>query len=157
MAKMGLSVRDDPPRVVDLSVHRFGEARGGLALSIRQIAREDRDALASVSVVLRNAGTVQKVFTIPGWLAFYRFEVRLPDGSEAGMTPFGRALADPARGRKESVNVTLAPGAMNETEVPLGSIFSLKAGVRYVVMAFCEPGGEVLESNEIVIGQVFGV
>jgi hypothetical protein len=150
MAKMGLSVRDDPPRVVDLSIRQFGETRDGLALSILQIPLEDREALASVSVVLRNVSQEPKAFTIPGWLAFYRMEVRLPDGSPAGLKPFGRALANAER-RKESLNVTLAPGALNETEVPLGSIFNLRAGVGYTVKAFCEPGGTLLESNEIVV------
>ena len=151
LARMGLSVRDDPPRVVDLSVRQFGESRGGLALSILQIPRDDRDALASVSVVLRNVSQEPKAFTIPGWLAFYRFDVRLPDGSPAAMKPFGRALADPNR-KKESVKVALAPGGLNETEVPLGSIFNLKAGERFSVRASCQLNDTLLESNEIVIG-----
>lgn len=149
MAKMGLSVRDDPPKVVDLSLCVFGETQDGLALSIRQIPRDDRDALASVSVVIRNVGQEARRFFIPGWLAFYQFEVRLASGAPATLTPFGRALANPAR-KLERLEVVLAPGALHETEVPLGSVFSVKTGV---ATACCRPfEGVVVQSNEIVIG-----
>jgi hypothetical protein len=151
MAKMGLSVRDDPPKVVDLSVREFGEARNGLTLSIRQNTREDRDALASVSVVIRNVGQEARIFVVPGWLGFYKFDVGLADGSPAPLTPFGKALAKPKH-REQPMSVSLAPVALHETEVPLGSIFSLRPGVRYVVKASCEPyAGVTLESNEIVL------
>jgi hypothetical protein len=151
LAKMGLSVRDDPPKVVDLSVREFGEPQQGLALSIRQIPRDDPDALASVSVVIRNVSQEVRTFVVPGWLAFYQFDVRMPDGSPAPLTPFGRALAKPEH-RNERSNVSLAPGALNETEVPLGSIFRLRRGAKYVVRASCEPAqGVTLRSNEIVL------
>lgn len=151
MAKMGLSVRDDPPKVVDLSLYEFGEPREGLALAIRQIPHDDPDALASVSVVIRNVGQETRSFVVPGWLAFYKFDVRTPDGDPAPLTPFGRALLRPEH-RAERVNVSLAPGALNETEVPLGSIFSLRPGVKYRVRASCEPfEGITLQSNEITI------
>ena len=74
----------------------------------------------------------------------------------AALKPFGRALAQSNR-HKESLKASLPPGGLNETEVPLGSLFDLKAGRRFTVRAFCEPAscepnGTVLESNEIVIG-----
>lgn len=151
MAKMGLSVRDDPPKVVDLSLYSFGEPGAGLALAVRQIPREDREALASVSVVIRNVGQQAKILTVPGWIAFYRFEVRRPDGTLVPLSPFGRSLTSPER-RNEQFRVSLAPGEFSETEVPLGSIFSLKQSSRYVAQASCEPGdGAVLKSNEIEI------
>jgi hypothetical protein len=151
LAKMGLSMRDDPPKVVDLSIHQFGETKDGLALSIRQIPRDDPDALPSVSVVIRNVGQETRKFVVPGWLAFYNFDVRTPDGSPALLTPFGRALNKPEH-RNERINVSLAPGALNETEVPLGSIFRLRPGEKYVVRASSEPTeGVTLQSNEITI------
>jgi hypothetical protein len=151
LAKMGLSVRDDPPKVVDLSIREFGEAQHGLALSIRQIPRDDPAALASVSVVIRNVGQEPRTLIVPGWLGFYQFDVRMPDGSPAPLTPFGRALAKPEN-RKEPSSVTLAPGALNETEVPLGSIFRVRPGTRHAVKASSEPAaGVTLQSNEIVL------
>src|SRR5438309_3253548 len=106
MAKMGLSVRDDPPKVVDLSLYTFGEAQQGLALAIRQIPRDDPDALASVSVVIRNVGQETWSFVVPGWLGFYEFSVKTAEGEAAPLTPFGRALAR-AEHRTERINASL--------------------------------------------------
>lgn len=142
---MGLSVRDDPPKVVDLSIREFGEPVDGLALSILQIPREDRDALASVSVVIRNIGQVRKPLTIPGWLAFYRLDI------QASLTPFGRALTNPERSN-ERLNVSLEPGTVNETEIPIGSIFALKPGASYQLTASCQPTpDQTLTSNKITV------
>jgi hypothetical protein len=151
MAKMGLSVRDDPPKVIDLSIRTFGPAKGDMELSVLQLTRDDPDALVSVSVVLRNAGQEPKALTVPGWLGFYQFDVRHPDGSPVAKTPFGRALSHSSR-KTERIDVSLAPGALHETEVPLGSIFSLRPHGHYAVRASSQlSDGTLLQSNEIVL------
>ena len=146
---MGLSVRDDPPKIIDLSLYTFGEPREGLALAVRQIPRADPDALSTVSVVIRNISDQPKSFVTPGWLAFYRLNVQLPDGTPVAPTPFGRALSNPAR-QQESLRATLAPGAFNETEIPLGSLFNMRPRAVYAVQARCQPlDGVTVESNRI--------
>lgn len=151
MAKMGLSVRDDPPKVVDLSIREFGHPQNGLVLSVLQLVRDDPAALTSVSIVLRNLSQESRAFGVPGWLAFYRFEVRQSDGAPAPLTPFGRALTSPER-KNERLTASLAPGAFHETEVPLGSIFRLRIGEAYRVRAICEPlPGQEVQSNEILL------
>ncbi|MES1261304.1 MAG: hypothetical protein ABUS49_06155, partial [Acidobacteriota bacterium] len=52
MAKMGLSMRDDPPKVVDLTIRAWGETKAGLALSILEIPRDDPQALPRISIVI---------------------------------------------------------------------------------------------------------
>jgi hypothetical protein len=149
MAKMGLSVRDDPPKVVDLTVRQWGPENGGLALSIAELPREDPAALPTVTVVIRNVGHERKDFTVPGWLFFYEATVRLPDGSLAAVSPFGRQILKPER-RTERLDVSLAPGQFSDTEIPIGSIFNLRARGPYTVSVVCETLS--LHSNEIVIG-----
>jgi hypothetical protein len=148
---MGLIVRDDPPKVVDLTVRGWGAAVDGLALSIREIPHEDPDAQAVVSVVLRNIGTAPRSLTVPGWLFFYRFEIFGPDATAAAMSPFGKELLKPGR-RMERLEVVLAPGKVTETQIPIGSMFSLSGRVKYRVTVSCELGeGAVLRSNGITI------
>ncbi len=151
---MGLIVRDDPPKVVDLSVREWGAPTEGLALSIREVPHADPDAQAAVSVVLRNVGTATKSLTIPGWLFFYRFEVRdnsEPGGTPAALSPFGRELLKPSR-RTERLEIALAPGEATETQIPIGSLFNMPGKGRNRVRVSCEPaGGVVLQSNEIII------
>jgi hypothetical protein len=155
MAKMGLSVRDDPPKIVDLTTRSWGEPASGLVLSVCEIPREDREALPRISVVIRNIGQERKTLTVPGWLFFYQIEVRLPDGSLAPLSPFGRELLNPAR-RTEDLAIVLGQGGFHETEIPIGSLFNLRARGRYGVSVRCVPdfGKEevTLRSNMITIG-----
>jgi hypothetical protein len=157
MAKMGLSVRDDPPKVVDLTIRSWGEPADGLVLSVYDIVREDSEALPRISVVIRNIGTERKSFPVPGWLYFYQVEVRLLEvgpryDSIAPLSPFGRELLKPER-RTESLSVALNPAAFQETEIPIGSLFNLRARGRYSVSARCLPfEGVTLRSNTTIIG-----
>ena len=151
MAKMGLSVRDDPPKVVDLTVREWGPEQAGLAVSVADIPREDPDSLPRISVLIRNVGQERTRFEVPGWQFFYDVDVRLPDGSRMGLSPFGREMLKPER-RVESIAADLGPGEFVETEIPIGSFFNLRARGRYVVSASCEPmPGVTLQSNEISI------
>lgn len=149
MAKMGLSVRDDPPRVVDLTGREWGETVEGLALSVAALPSEDRSAQPSVSVVIRNLSAAARELQVPGWLHYYEFDVRLADGTPLPMSPFGRELM---KRQADQQDVTLAPGGVNETQVPVGSIFGLRTGQSYRVKARCRPQpGFTVESNEIRI------
>lgn len=151
MAGMGLIVRDDPKKVIDLTVREWGPEVDGFVLSIGEIPHEDPDAQAAVSLVLRNVGTASRQLTVPGWLFFYRFEILGADGTAASMSSFGKELLKPAR-RTERVEVALGPGEFTETQIPIGSMFSLSGRVKYRVFASCAPfEGVLVRSNEIVI------
>ena len=151
MAKMGLSVRDDPPKVVDLTIREWGEARNGFELSILSLPREDPDALPRLSVVIRNVGQGEKRLAVPGWLFFYRTEVRQADGAVIPLSPFGRELTKPDRST-ERIEIGLAPGEFHETEIPIGSMFGLRAKGGYRVTVACQTGpGEDTVSNQIQI------
>jgi len=151
MAKMGLSVRDDPPRVVDLAAREWGEARDGLALSIEELPRESPDELPSLSVVLRNVTDRTVQLSTPGWLLFYRFDVRTAEGQLVELSPFGRELMK-AEHNKARSEVSLAPGAIAETQPPIGSIYGLRPRTHYLLRVACEPTpGIQLTSNEIRI------
>ncbi len=125
LAKMGLTVRDDPPRVIDPAARVWGEPVDGFALSIAP----ESDA---VSVVLRNVGTATRTFVVPGWLAFFRIDIDAPP------TPFGRQIVNPER-QTERITATLAPGELTETQVPVGSLFSLRPGNTYRIAISCTP------------------
>jgi hypothetical protein len=149
---MGLTMRDDPPKVVDVANREWGMPRAGFALSIQQVPREDPSALPALSVALRNVSAEPKRFTVPGWLFFYRIEITGLDGTPVPMSPFGRQLLKPER-NTERVDVSLAPGEATEAVIPIGSIFSMSAKGSYSVIAACEPpsGGGRLESNRITV------
>src|ERR1700761_8517021 len=53
LANMGLVLRDDPPRVIDMTGREWGESAGGLELSVREIPREDSRQQAVLSTVIR--------------------------------------------------------------------------------------------------------
>ena len=56
LAKMGLSVRDDPKKEVDIAGRSWGAPVDGLALSILHTPNERSDGLATVSVAIHNRG-----------------------------------------------------------------------------------------------------
>ncbi|MGD1068775.1 MAG: hypothetical protein ABSB15_01435 [Bryobacteraceae bacterium] len=151
LAGMGLIVRDDPKKVVDLTVREWGAEVDGFVLSIREIPHEDPDAQAAVSMVLRNVGPAPRSVSVPGWLFFYRFEIIGPDGTAASMSSFGKELVKRTR-PGERIEVALGPGEFTETQIPIGSMFSLSGKVKYRVRASCDLAeGVVLRSNEISI------
>jgi hypothetical protein len=145
MGRMGLTLRGDPPRKIDMTGRIWGQPVDGVALSIREIPKEDPEQLASVSAVMRNSGEKQIPLTIPGWLHFYKIDVA------AQPTSYGRALLRPER-QSERLAITLGPGDATETDLPVGSIFELRRGKEYKVRVSCQlPGDALLQSNEIVI------
>ena len=142
---MGIMVRDDPPKVIDVAARAWGDPVDDFVLSIEQIQQEDSDTPPSISVVLRNVGSAAQTLTIPGWLHFYHFDMTAP------LSPFGRELLKPERSN-ERFTVTLQAGDTVDTQVPIGSIFTMKEKGEYRTRVSCTlPGGGTLLSNTIAI------
>jgi hypothetical protein len=150
-ARLGLTIRDDAPKTVDLVNRDWGEPVDGLALSIREISREDPDQLPTVSAVLRNVSQEAIQLRIPAWLRFYSIQVIALENNPASLTPFGRELLKPQRHSRE-IDLNLAPGEAIETEVPLGSMCDMRTRGRYRVdFRAILPNGLCLDSNQISI------
>ena len=146
LANLGLVLRDDPPRVVDLAGREFGQTVDGLSLSIREIPRDDPRELAVLSVVIRNDGPERRTLTIPSWLFFYEIQV---DG--ASLTAYGTQLLKAER-KTERIEVAIGSGEARETDLPLGALYAMKTGEEYRVVAICRPDDNVVvRSNQIVV------
>src|SRR5580700_6919750 len=102
LAKMGLVIRDDPPKVIDMTGREWGEAVEGLALSVRELPREDPDKVAGISVVMKNSGSHPRTLIVPPWIFYYEIE---------GLTlsPYGQQLMNPDR-KVRNTEVTLGTG-----------------------------------------------
>ena len=150
MAKMGLSVRDDPKKVVDIAGRAWGEPVNGLALSVLLTPKQDDAQLATISVAIHNRAPAEQRLITRGWLNFFRVSVTGPDGAAAALTPYGRELMRPERQPAPS-EVVLAPGEALEADIPIGSIFQMRKG-QYRVRASCDaPTGGLITSNEIQV------
>jgi hypothetical protein len=144
LANMGLVLRDDPPKVIDMTGREWGAAVAELALSIRELKREDPRQVAGISVVMKNEGTRPRAFNVPPWIFFYEIE-----GLE--LTPYGRQLMSPDR-KGRNVEISLGPGDAIETDLPVATIYNLRAPGDYKVRVTCRlPDQTVLRSNEIPI------
>jgi hypothetical protein len=151
LANMGLVLRDDPPKVIDMTGRAWGEAVDGLELSIREIPQEDSRQKAVLSVVIRNSGTVAKSFIVPDWLRFYEALVVAPDGSVAPPSSYLRQLLQPEH-VKERVEVALPAGAAKETDLMLGLLYDMRAVGEYKVrISGRVPDGITVTSNEVVV------
>ncbi len=144
LAKMGLVIHDDPPKVIDLTGRAWGETVDGLTLSVRELPREDSEAVAGISVVLRNIGNAPQTLSIPSWIRYY-----LIAGLE--LSPYGRQLM--TGGPKAGVGeITLPPGEAVETDLPIAKIYDLRKPGDYRIQVSCTPAnGAVLKSNAIEI------
>lgn len=146
---MGLSVRDDPKKVVDVAGRVWGEPQDGIALSLQLRAKEDPEELPSVSVAIRNAGGTLRVLRTRGWLNYFRVSLRDASGAEAELTSYGRELMKPEHA-PALVEVELEAGMAMEADIPIGSIYRMKGPYR--AQASCEtPEGRRAVSNEIEI------
>ena len=144
LAKMGLVLRDDPPKVIDMTGREWGEPVEELALSVRELAREDPNQVAGISVVMKNVGSHPTTLTIPPWIFYYEIA-----GLE--LTPYGRQLMNADRKAKDS-QVALDPGDAIETELPIATIYNMHAAGNYKVQVSCQlPDHNVLRSNLIYI------
>lgn len=144
LAKMGLVMLDDPPKLIDMAGREWGEPVDGIALSIRELPRDESRHVAGISVVMKNAGRDSKTLSIPPWIHFYEIAGLEP-------SPYGRQLME-TRGQAKKSDITLPPGGANETEIPIARIYDMRAAGDYRVQVSCVlPGQRVLRSNEIGI------
>jgi len=144
MANLGLVIRDDPPKVIDLTNRVWGEPVDGLVLSIRELPREEERLVAGISVVMKNEGAQSKIMRVAEGIFFYRVE-----GLE--LSPYGRQFMN-SQQKNNTIELNLAPGGATETELPLATVYNLKAAGTYNIRVSCElPGGTHLHSNEIPI------
>lgn len=144
LANMGLVIRDDPPKVIDMTGREWGASVDGLALSIRELAREDPRQVAGISVLMKNDGAVAKKFTAPPWIFFYHVE-----GLE--LAPYGRQLMSPERKGKD-IEINLGPGDAIETDLPIATLYNMRAAGDYRIHVSCRvPEDVTLRSNEIVV------
>ena len=150
MAKMGLSVRDDPKKVVDVAGRAWGETTHGLALSVLLKAKEDPDELPSISVAIQNRSAETQRLMTRGWLNFLPVSVTDLNGVTAEITPYGLELMKPEHLPPLS-EVVLVPVEAIEADLPLGSLYQMRKG-QYRVQVSCDaPGGGRVTSNEIRI------
>lgn len=150
---MGLSVRDDPKKVVDLAGREWGEPVNGLALSVLVSERKHDDEPPVVSVAIHNQSKETRRLTTRGWLSFFRMSVTSPDGAVAAITPYARELMKPERLPAPS-EVVLAPGEALEADIPIGLLFEMRFGMgrEFRVQANCDaPGGGTIASNRIAV------
>jgi hypothetical protein len=147
---MGLSVRDDPKKVVDVAGREWGEPVEGLALSVLLSERKQDDEPASVSVAIHNRGPyVQRLLT-RGWLSYFRMSVTNAEGAPVAMTAYARELMKPER-LPAPAEVVLAPGEALEADIPVGLLFEMRRG-QFRILATCEaPGGGIVTSNQIMV------
>lgn len=144
LAKMGLVLRDDPPKAIDMTGREWGEPAGGLALSVRELNREDPGRVAGISVVMKNGGIDSKTLTVPPWTFYYQI-------AGLALTPYGGQLISPERKAKD-VEVVLGPGDAIETDIPIATIYEMRAAGNYPVQVSCRlADGSVLRSNTIEI------
>jgi hypothetical protein len=145
LANMGLVLRDDPPKVIDMAGREWGETVDGLALSVREIRGENSQQPVVLSVVIRNTGSEEKKIIVPGWLFFYEVQSHLP------VSAYGRKLLGSER-KTEGFEVTLRPGDARETDLPLGALYDIQGRGNHPVRVSSRlPDGTALVSNEIVV------
>lgn len=140
---MGLVLRDDPPKVIDMTGREWGEAADGLTVSIRELPREDPRQVAGISVVMKNEEPLARTLNVPPLIFFYEIE-----GLE--LTPYGRQLMSPDR-KGKNIEVQLGPNGAIETDLPVATIYDMRSGV-YKVQVWCRlPDQTMLRSNQITI------
>jgi len=141
LANMGLVLRDDPPKIIDMTDRIWGDAVDGLALSIRELPRDDEGRVTGISVVIRNAGPEPR--TLDGPLAS-RYQVE-----GASLSAYGRKVADsspPAR----PAPVTLGPSGANEAELPIATTHEIRSRGDYrLSVSLSVSDRAMLRSNEL--------
>ncbi len=150
LANMGLVLRDDPPKVIDMTGRGWGPAIDGIALSIRTMPRDSARDPAVLSVVIRNTGTAEKRLSVPGWMFFYHAEVTRQDGQPAELTAYGKQVLKPER-RTENIEVKLGPGDAQETDLPVAALFEMREGSPFEVVVWCQQPGGTLRSNAVTV------
>jgi len=146
---MGLSVRDDPKKAVDVAGREWGEPVEGLALSVILKTKEDDAELVAVSAAIHNQSAEARRLTTRGWLNFFQISVVGPGEAAVAMTGYGQQLMKPER-QPQPTEIVLGAGEALEADIPVGSMYQVGKG-KYRVRASAEvPGGRAV-SNEIGI------
>ncbi len=146
---MGLTVRDDPKKVVDVAGRTWGEPVDDISLSMQLRAKEDPEELPAISVAIRNVGATRRTLRTRGWLEFLNVTVRDSTGRDAELTSYGREVTKPEHA-KPAAEMELEPGEAVEADIPIGSIYRMKG--MYRVQASCAtPEGGRPVSNEIEV------
>lgn len=148
MAKMGIWMRLNDPRQEPPSEagREWGPKQGDFAISIQAVSPD------TLSVLMKNLGTSDKVARIPGWLSYYQTAITGPSGAPAEWKRYGReVLADPANTRE--VERIFPAGKVVATEIPIGALYDLREPGKYRVKVSAEApgGGGVVASNEVVV------
>jgi hypothetical protein len=93
---------------------------------------------------MRNDGSAAQRLNVPPWTFFYNIH-----GLE--LTPYGRQLMN-AGPKTGNTNVMLGSGDAIETELPLSTMYNMRALGEYRVQVSCAlPGGQEMRSNEIAV------
>ncbi len=151
LANLGLVLRDDPPKVIDMTGRGWGAAVAGYTLSIREMPREDPTQKAVLSVVIRNDAPERTTLVVPGWLFFYEARITDRNGSDVPLSAYGTQFLKAER-KTEKLEVSLGSGEARETDLPLGILYAMRKGESYRVRVSCRPAdGAVLTSNEITV------
>lgn len=150
---MGLLARGDRPKVVDLTGREWGEATGGVSLSVRQEKKQDAEELATIAVVLRNDSAKALDIHANGWLAYCAITVTGMDGAQVPLSGYGAQLLQSSTAT-ERLELALAPGAVTETILPVGSLYAMRDGGEYRVRVTCRlaDGAEVVSNVATVRG-----
>lgn len=141
LGKSGLILRGDPPKVIDLAGREWGQAKGGMALSLTAQG-------AGLSVVLRNVGEERRVLAVPGWLHFFEIFLQAPDGSPAALTSYGRRALQPGAAAT-LMHVALAANQAVEVDVPIAVLYQMQAQGTYSAQLQCAVLG--IQSNRCVL------
>lgn len=146
MARMGLALKADPPKVIETEGREFGTITGGFDLSVAQ--RKDQNDL--LSVILRNVEPAAKRIVTHGWLAFLEIHLKSPEGADVPLSAYGRVALGPDRA-KSNAAIQIGPGEMVETELPVGLLYDLYSPGTYQVIVSCQVDGGVLTSNTCLL------
>ena len=145
---MGLVVHDEPMKVIGAEGREWGPPAHGLALSIQALHASDPEQLPEITAVIVNRSDGPQTLTVPGWLFYFDYEVESSPGVRVELSGFGRQLLRPER-KTERLEIVLTAGGHAATEIPIGSLFGLRARTPYSIRL---RAGE-LESNLVRVGQ----
>lgn len=143
LANLGLVLRDDPPKVIDMTGREWGDGADGIALSIRELPRDDEGRVTGISVVVKNMGTAPQILNGP-LAECYEVE---------GLTrsAYGRRLSA-STPRVSPAPVSLGPGGAIETELPIATMYEMRSAGDYKLHVSCRlPDGKSLRSNGLSV------
>jgi hypothetical protein len=141
MANLGLALRDTRREKVTNDQRQWGPEVEGFVLSIHLV-----EPMPTLSVALKNTTPVERRAVLPPWLLYYKVSINaLP-------TPFGRQVLSGAQNLPPT-EVVFPPGQPVITEIPIATLYDMRAPGEYKVSVSCPvPGSQaILTSNEISV------